>query len=268
MNLPLVPIQRRMVGGTIRVFLADALLVPTGFIITVFLTRQLGPSDYGLFALAAALMVWVEAGVTSLFNRATVKFVSQARDWKPVGTTVARLYLAISIGTMLLLWLLATPIATLLKEPVLATYLRLFALDIPKLNLRLESGTPSTIYRRVVGIPWCNTASPQLVSTISKPGTSRKSSGSRVMPSLRICLSLMMVTTAGTFSTSRSALTAVLLIDSRGVRSLSVNLPIRSVALIVLCLSDTKIELSVEQFWVSINTSSNVYIGLICPTLA
>lgn len=131
MNLSSLPRHRRMVDGTLWIFLAEALLVPTGFVITVFLTRRLGPADYGLFTLSAVLVVWIETGVISVFNRATVKFVGQTEDWKPVGTTMVRLYLATSVGAMLLLWLLATPIAKLLNEPTVAAYLRLFALDIP-----------------------------------------------------------------------------------------------------------------------------------------
>jgi O-antigen/teichoic acid export membrane protein len=135
MNLSHLQKHRHIVDGTIWVFLAEALLMPTGVIITVFLTRRLGPEGYGLFTLVAVLVAWVESSITSIFDRTTVKFVGQAEDWRPVGAAVARLYLAASGGAMLLLWLLANPIATLLNEPVLATYLRLFALDIPLFSL-------------------------------------------------------------------------------------------------------------------------------------
>jgi len=135
MNLSHLQKHRHIVDGTIWVFLAEALLMPTGVIITVFLTRRLGPEGYGLFTLVAVLVAWVESSITSIFDRTTVKFVGQAEDWRPVGAVLARLYLAASGGAMLLLWLLAHPIATLLNEPVLATYLRLFALDIPLFSL-------------------------------------------------------------------------------------------------------------------------------------
>jgi len=122
-------------GGTIRIFLAEALYVPTGIIITAFLTHRLGPEGYGLFTLAAVLVAWVESSTTSVFARATVKFVGQAEDWRPVGGAVMRLHLVLSSATTILLCLLAAPIATLLNEPVLASYLRLFALDIPLFSL-------------------------------------------------------------------------------------------------------------------------------------
>lgn len=126
---------RQTLDGTVRVFLAEALLIPTGLATAAFLTRRLGPEGYGLFTLAATVVSWVEWSITSVFARATIKFVGEAEDWRPVGAAVTRLHLAASGGATLLLWLLAPPIAALLDAPVLTTYLRLFALDIPLFSL-------------------------------------------------------------------------------------------------------------------------------------
>jgi hypothetical protein len=46
-----------VLDGTIRVFLAEALFLPTGLLTTAFLTCRLGPEGYGLFLLAAPLML-------------------------------------------------------------------------------------------------------------------------------------------------------------------------------------------------------------------
>src|SRR5262249_57756191 len=69
------------------------------------------------------------------FARATFKFVAETEDWRPIGTTVVQLQLAVGGGVMLLLWLLASPLGRLCNEPRLATYLRLFALDLPLFGL-------------------------------------------------------------------------------------------------------------------------------------
>lgn len=126
---------QRTLKGTIRVFLAEALILPTGLLTAIFLTRWLGPEGYGLFTLAATVVSWIEWSTTSIFSRTTIKFVSEADDWRPVGATVLRQHLAISAGAALLLWLLAAPIAKLLGEPRLTTYLPLFALEIPLFSL-------------------------------------------------------------------------------------------------------------------------------------
>jgi O-antigen/teichoic acid export membrane protein len=122
-------------GGTARVFLAEALLFPTGLVTAAFLTRKLGPSGYGLFTLAATIVAWIEWSITAIFGRATFKLVGEAKDWHPVGVTVVRLHLILSVAAALLLWLLSGPLARLLHEPILAWYLRLFAIDIPIFSL-------------------------------------------------------------------------------------------------------------------------------------
>jgi O-antigen/teichoic acid export membrane protein len=128
------PTQHTLVG-TLRVFLADMLILPTGLLTTAFLTRRLGPEGYGLFILAATVVAWVEWSVATLFSRTTIKFVSEAQDWRPIGAAVVWLHLLTSSGAMLLLALLAGPLATVLHEPQLAGYLRLFSIDIPLFSL-------------------------------------------------------------------------------------------------------------------------------------
>jgi O-antigen/teichoic acid export membrane protein len=125
------PTGQKIFGGTISVFLAEALLLPTGIITAACLSRQLGPDGYGLFTLAATLIGWIGWSITSVFTRTTIKFVSEAEDWRSIGAALLRLHLLLGGGVMLLIWLLADPIATRLNEPDLALYLRLFAIDLP-----------------------------------------------------------------------------------------------------------------------------------------
>lgn len=127
--------KQQGLGSSIYVFLAEALIIPTGLITAIFLTRQLGPADYGLFTLTATFIAWIQWSITSAFARTTVQLVSSTDDWQPIGTTVIRLHLLVSTSTMVLIWLLATPIANLMNEPTLAAYLRLLALDLPLFSL-------------------------------------------------------------------------------------------------------------------------------------
>ena len=126
---------REVFAGTLRVFLADMMILPTGLLTTAYLTRRLGTEGYGLFILAATIVAWVEWSVVALFSRTTIKFVSEAHDWRPVGAAVVWLHLLTGAAAMLLLALLAGPLAALLHEPHLAGYLRLFSLDIPLFSL-------------------------------------------------------------------------------------------------------------------------------------
>lgn len=122
---------RHILDGALRVFLAELLLPVTGILTAAFLSRNLGPEGYGQFTLAATLVTWVEWNLASLFSRATIKFVAESSDWRPVGAMVLRLHVFTGCGVAAVLWLLAPPISSLLKEPALALALTLFALDIP-----------------------------------------------------------------------------------------------------------------------------------------
>lgn len=126
---------QRTLDGTLRVFLAEALILPTGLITTGVLTRGLGLEGYGLFTLAATLVGWIEWNVMAVFSNATYKCIGEAPDWRPVGTTVLRLHLGVSAAAAALLAALAGPIAGALGEPSLAGFLRLYAIDIPIFTL-------------------------------------------------------------------------------------------------------------------------------------
>jgi O-antigen/teichoic acid export membrane protein len=119
----------RAADGTIWTFLAEALILPTGLVSAAYLTRTLGPDGYGLFSLTATLASFATGTAISLFARGSIKLVAEADDWRPVATTILRMYVACGIVVALLLCLLARPIAAVLDEPRLAFYLLLFSLE-------------------------------------------------------------------------------------------------------------------------------------------
>jgi O-antigen/teichoic acid export membrane protein len=127
--------RQSILGGTVRVFGAELFALPTGLVTAVFLSRQFGPSNYGLYSLAAVLVTWLEWTLTSIFSRAAIKFIGEADDWMPVSAAVLRWYAVTSCAAAVLLGLLAEPISSLLGKPGFANYLRLFAIDIPIFSL-------------------------------------------------------------------------------------------------------------------------------------
>jgi len=113
------------------VFVAEALALPTGLITAAFLARRFGPDGYGVFTLTMAIVAWLEWTLTSLFARAAVKLVADAKDWRPAGAVVLRTYGASGVLGFALLWVAAGPLAALMHEPSLAGHLRVLALDVP-----------------------------------------------------------------------------------------------------------------------------------------
>lgn len=129
-----------MIRGSAHIFLAEILILPTGLITAAFLGRMLGPSNYGLFALASMLVTWLEWAAVSVFGGATIKFVGEARDWESVGSLALRLHLCVGLCAAFLLWFAAEPLADLFREPEMAIFLRIYALDIPVFSLATGYG--------------------------------------------------------------------------------------------------------------------------------
>ncbi len=123
---------RHLISGTIRIFAAEALMVPTGLLTAAFLSRRFGPAGYGLLTLASLIVVLLESNIAMAFSSPAVKLISDAGDhWRPVGTSIVRLYLLAGCTVGLLVWITATPLAGLLHEPALVPYLKLFAFEVP-----------------------------------------------------------------------------------------------------------------------------------------
>ena len=124
-----------MAVGTLGLLTVHALLLPLGLLTTVFLTRQLGPEFYGVFAVAASIVLWVKGNTTRPFGQTTVKFVAEAADWQGVASALAQAQLVVSLGAAVLLVTAAPVLASWLKSPELTPYLRLFALEVPLFSL-------------------------------------------------------------------------------------------------------------------------------------
>jgi O-antigen/teichoic acid export membrane protein len=120
-----------MTRGAMGLFAADLLILPTGFLTAVYLSRSLGPASYGLFALVSRLVLWIEWGILSGFSDTTLRFVAETDDWKSVGVAAVRLHLFFGLASGLLVWTAAPLLASLFAEPTLAGLIRLFSIEIP-----------------------------------------------------------------------------------------------------------------------------------------
>lgn len=123
--------NRSLIDGTMRIFLSEGLFLPAGLLITVVLTRKLGPHDYGIFTLATVIIVWTERLIASTFNGASIALLSQEDEWRSVATALVRTCFFVSATVSIFLWWFATDIASILGEPKLGTLLAVFVLDIP-----------------------------------------------------------------------------------------------------------------------------------------
>src|SRR5215213_4424088 len=116
---------RHTADGTIRIFVAEALVLPTGLLIAGFLSRRFGPDSYGAYTLALTLVTWVQGSIAAIFNRVATRFIAKARDWGPVASLLTRAHVGMAVLATLALCLLSPALAALLNEPRLGLYLPL-----------------------------------------------------------------------------------------------------------------------------------------------
>jgi len=126
---------RSAARSSVRMFLGEALVVPTGLIVVAYLARELGPSGYGLFTLTATMVLYVEFVVSAFFSQPLVRLISSTDDPRPVIAAATRLRLVVDISAVALVWLAAPAVAGALDEPGMFPILRLFAFDIPLYGL-------------------------------------------------------------------------------------------------------------------------------------
>ena len=117
--------------GTLQGFAASSLSLPTGIVTAAFLSRILGPANYGALTVAASIVGWVELAITMGFNRAAVKFVAETEDWNSVSTRFLQVQLMVSLLAAFILIIVAPIMASWLHSAELSYYLRLFSLGIP-----------------------------------------------------------------------------------------------------------------------------------------
>jgi O-antigen/teichoic acid export membrane protein len=124
---------RRTAPGIFWVFLGDALILPTGLVTAGFLTRRLGPEDYGLFTLATVLV--------SVANRSSCRSSrprrSASSEPRKTGGRSAprwRAYLVAGLRLALAFVAAALPVGIVFREQRLAGYLALAAVEIPLLS--------------------------------------------------------------------------------------------------------------------------------------
>ena len=123
--------RRFTLEGSIRIFFAESLVMPTGFIVIAILTRSLGAEQYGLYILAFSIVGWIEISLNSLFKHSSILVSSESQNVEATSSIILRSYLIAGISAGLLLLLFSHSIATLFDEPRLTLLLRFFSLDIP-----------------------------------------------------------------------------------------------------------------------------------------
>jgi O-antigen/teichoic acid export membrane protein len=131
---------REMTTGALFMFVFQLLALPVSVVISAFLARRLGPVDYGVYAVAASIVAWLEVSITSLFGRSSIRFIANAGrsnesgeslDWQSITSTVVGLQFLFGVALALVIYLTAPLVALVLNTPDLIFPLQLFSLAPP-----------------------------------------------------------------------------------------------------------------------------------------
>ena len=125
------PRAQHLARGTLSVLAAEALALPVAILLAAYVTRRLGPAGYGVYALAASLVAWVEWTAAAVLSRAVIREASARPDDSRLGTTAVQLNVLLGTAAALILWASAPLLARLTGEPALTHPLRLLCWDIP-----------------------------------------------------------------------------------------------------------------------------------------
>jgi O-antigen/teichoic acid export membrane protein len=108
----------------------------TAFILYMFLARQLGPEQFGQWRVVLSVLAWFEialhAGVSNVITKNMAERPDEVRIWGKAAYLGQAIVIVTAFVAMIVL---AGPIANLLSDPTLASYLRISALDIPAYGL-------------------------------------------------------------------------------------------------------------------------------------
>jgi len=118
-------------GGTLEIYFAKLLVVPSAFATAVILARSLGPHAFGQLVLASTLIMWLEWLCGGGLGPATIRAVAAAENPRTVAGQAARAHLLAGLLGMGVVVALATPAAELMGDARLADYLLQFSPMLP-----------------------------------------------------------------------------------------------------------------------------------------
>ena len=120
--------------GTIQQLIARGIFMVSGFVVTVILTRELGPADYGVYGLIMSVLLWVEMGATAGIPGALSRLLPQyektsGAEFENTAFAVLVIFSIVLLGVG---WTVAPLLARLFSLPVSAVGLfRIAFIDIP-----------------------------------------------------------------------------------------------------------------------------------------
>ncbi len=121
-----------MLKGTLYIGVSQIIFIITGFFLHVYLGRTLGPEQYGVFGVINAFIMINELILMKGIYDTISKFVAEKEEAaQSIISTMFKSMSIVGIAVGTLYFFLAGQIASMLNDPALTEYLKLFAFIIP-----------------------------------------------------------------------------------------------------------------------------------------
>lgn len=102
-----------------------------GLVLMGYLTRHLGPAEYGRYAVAVVLMGWVSISLTAATGGATVRLVAGNPNGHRYAVTMLQMVGCLATVLGALVGIFSQPLASIFRSPAIAPLLRILAIDLP-----------------------------------------------------------------------------------------------------------------------------------------
>jgi O-antigen/teichoic acid export membrane protein len=135
-----VSLKRHLLVGGANVVAARVSMMAFGFMAYLYLTRTLGPADYGLYGLAVSISQWVAILVQALAGGATVQLVAGNRDGDRFAVSILRLAMVLGLILAAALAVSAPWLSEVLRASDLSLPLSVMALEIPLMGMSAVHG--------------------------------------------------------------------------------------------------------------------------------
>jgi O-antigen/teichoic acid export membrane protein len=124
--------EERAQRGTRQFLLARLCVVLFGYGATAILTRQLGPSAYGIYGVIISQVLWIEILNNAGMAGAIAKLMADGRyNQNEIERSARALLVALSVLLLAVCWLTAPRVASLMRIPDGAVLFRIALIDLP-----------------------------------------------------------------------------------------------------------------------------------------
>lgn len=115
-------------GSVIQIIARLAFLLMT-MVLVGYLTRRLGPAEYGRYAVALVLMNWLTVAIAAATGNATVRLLAGKENGHRYAVSMLQMVAVLATTFAVVIALTAEPLADLLRSPGIAPLLRVLSVD-------------------------------------------------------------------------------------------------------------------------------------------